>query len=669
MDPLAELRKITPIISRACYQAGTGEFLLTSPAAVLGELVAHHTFAVDENQRRAWQAEIEHLQQVATDLPNSFFFLEFAIPRMGKRADAVITTRGLVFVLEYKVGAGDYEKHAIDQVLDYALDLKNFHEASHGRTIVPVLVATRAPPRAIEVQPWADGVMRPVLTNYETLLPALRSLLENLNSEPIDAEAWARSPYRPTPTIVEAAQALYRGHNVHEISRSEAGADNLSRTAAYIATVIEDTKRNYRKAIIFVTGVPGSGKTLAGLNIATERKLASQDEHAVFLSGNGPLVSVLREALAIDEVERGKAAGNRVSKKDAHRHASAFIQNIHHFRDEYVRTLQPPIERVVVFDEAQRAWNREQASRFMRDKRGHSEFDMSEPQFLMSVMDRHKSWCVVVCLIGGGQEINTGEAGLEEWLAAIEHNYPNWQIHLSDRLTQADYLGSSDVPTALARLHTVQTPALHLAISVRSFRTEALSAFVGAIIDGDAKHALSLHRRLANYPLVVARKLESTRDWLRERARGTERIGLVASSNAIRLKPVGIHVKATIEPPVWFLADKTDVRSSFSLEDVATEFDIQGLELDWVGMCWDANFRREGDKWGSYSFRGSRWEHINDRIRAAYLANAYRVLLTRARQGMVIYVPLGSAIDETRKPNFYDDTYAFLCECGISTLP
>jgi hypothetical protein len=660
---------MTTMFSRSYYSASAAEFLRASPAAVLGELVVHHTFAVDQNQRNAWQAEISHLQEVANVLGDSFFFLEFAIPRMGKRADAVIITGGVVFVIEYKVGAEDYQKHAIDQVLDYALDLKNFHEGSHSRTLVPILVATKAPAQQLGGKLWSDGVMRPILANRETLLPIVRKLLASLKSIPVDAQAWAASPYKPTPTIVEAAQALYQGHDVQEISRSEAGAENLSRTGAYIAKVIDEAKRYDRKAICFVTGVPGSGKTLAGLNIATERRRSSADEHAVFLSGNGPLVAVLREALAKDEVDRSKASGAKAeNKRDAYRHASEFIQNIHHFRDEYAQTAAAPDERVVVFDEAQRAWNKEQASRFMREKRGHSEFDMSEPQFLMSVMDRHQDWCVVVCLIGGGQEINTGEVGLEEWFAAIERDYPNWQVHLSDRLTRTDYFGGGHVPASMEGLTAVLSPSLHLTTSVRSFRAEVLSDFVGAIVSGDAKLAFSLNSRLAKYPLVTTRQLEAARDWLRQHARGSERTGLVASSNGLRLKPTGIHVKAKIDPPVWFLADKTDVRSSFALEDVATEFDIQGLELDWVGMCWDANFRREGKSWNHYNFRGARWEHINDPIRSAYLVNAYRVLLTRARQGMVIYVPFGSKIDDTRKPAFYDETYAFLCECGIAEL-
>ena len=560
-------------------------------------------------------------------------------------------------------------RYAIDQALDYALDLKNFHAGSHDRTIVPVLVATKAAQAPLNITMWSDKVASPILANRETLLPCMRSLLHQLGSADCDPLIWAASAYKPTPTIVQAAQALYQGHDVRDISRSEAGAENLSRTSAYIASVIDEAKRNHTKSVCFVTGVPGSGKTLAGLNIANERMKAHDDEHAVFLSGNGPLVAVLREALALDEVEQSRVAGKLTGKKDALRHASTFIQNIHHFRDEHVATNAAPAERVVVFDEPQRAWTKEQTSRFMQDKRGIADFSMSEPQFLLSVMDRHPDWCVVVCLIGGGQEINTGEAGLEEWLRAIERYYQHWKVYVSNRLTKADYLGDTKAPAAIEHGQVTLTPALHLAVSVRSFRAEALSEFVGAIIDGDAARARSLWEKLNHYPMVLTRDLEAARTWLRQHTRGNERIGLVASSNAMRLKPVGIHVKAKIEPQVWFLAAKDDVRSSCALEDVATEFDIQGLELDWVGMCWDANFRRDGNTWRPLSFRGSRWQRINDAVNAAYLANAYRVLLTRARQGMAIFVPEGSDLDHTREPEFYDQTYAFLASCGIPNLP
>lgn len=496
------------------------------------------------------------------------------------------------------------------------------------------------------------------------LLKAIEEVDKILIPEPIDALEWANSAYKPTPTIIEAAQALYRGHNVKEISRSEAGAENLSKTSDYIMNVADEARRRNQKSICFVTGVPGSGKTLAGLNIATQMK-SSLQEDAVFLSGNGPLVEVLREALSNDEIQR-KNVG---AKKDALRSASKFIQNIHHFRDEYVISQKAPVERIVVFDEAQRAWNKEQTSRFMRDKRGRVDFNMSEPEFLLSIMDRHEGWCVVICLIGGGQEINTGEAGLLEWLTALERGYGSWRVYLSDRIGDSNYLGDQgSLQSAIECLAAQSSPFLHLSTCLRSFRAEALSSFIGAIILGESTSASKVYSNLSNYPLVVTRDIEKARDWLRRQARGNERIGLVASSNAMRLKPSGIHVKAKIDPPIWFLADKIDVRSSFALEDVATEFDIQGLELDWVGMCWDANFRRENNSWGCYSFRGSRWEHVKEPIRMAYLANSYRVLLTRARQGMVIYIPNGSNIDHSRNSKFYDPTYKFLRDCGINEL-
>jgi hypothetical protein len=346
------------------------------------------------------------------------------------------------------------------------------------------------------------------------------------------------------------------------------------------------------------------------------------------------------------------------------RHASTFIQNIHHFRDEYVGNNEVPTEGVVVFDEAQRAWTEKQTSSFMKE-RGQNDFGMSEPDFLLSVMNRHRGWCVVVCLIGGGQEINTGEAGLGEWFTAIQKHYRDWDVHMSDRLTGADYLGEE---AEYAPPQATKNSALHLKVAVRSFRAEAVSEFVGAVVAGDASAARISIKKLSQYPLVITRDLESARAWLRNQARGTERIGLVASSNGMRLKPVGVFVKARIDPPTWFLAGKDDVRSSYALEDVATEFDIQGLELDWVGMCWDANFRREDNKWKPYYFRGSRWERVQDPTRAAYLANAYRVLLTRARQGMVILVPRGTELDQTRLPSFYDETFSFLTNCGIPQL-
>lgn len=625
---------------------------------LLGQLAACLPFALEPTQRAAWEYQIQHLRELALELPDAHAFMEFLIPRMGRRADLILLVDGIVFVIEYKLGASRHDRASFDQVYGYGLDLKHFHETSHDRTIVPILVATHASCNDERPVQWDDdGLARPLGVNAAGLLPAIRHMCSVYCDDKIDAAAWEAGRYRPTPTIVEAAQALYRGHAVEEISRSEAGAENLTHTADYVANAIEAAKRDKRKIICFITGVPGSGKTLAGLNLATARQRAHGDEHAVFLSGNGPLVDVLREALALDAVTKARETGVNTSKTQEDRRAAAFIQNIHHFRDDALASRDAPVEKVAVFDEAQRAWDVAQTSKFMQQKKGQIGFSMSEPEFLLSVMDRHDDWCAIICLVGGGQEINTGEAGIEEWLRALERSFPHWQAHIPESLVHSSRL-----------FDEVNAPALHLATSLRSFRAERLSDFVGHVIGGDAPVAREIGNELANFPLYVTRDLNAARRWLRSQRRGAERIGLLASSNAARLKPHGVFVKAKIEPAKWFLAPRDDVRSSDALEDAATEFDVQGLELDWTCLCWDANYRRAGDVWQAMQFKGTRWQAVNDEARKIYVANAYRVLLTRARQGMVVFVPEGSDEDVTRVPDVYDEIYAFLLECGFDPL-
>lgn len=584
---------------------------------------------------------------------------------MGKRADCVLLIGGVVFVLEFKVNSGAFDRHAIDQAHDYALDLKNFHRGSHTAAIVPILVATRATGGASDLIYAADQVAAPLQTGSAGLRDVIAKTLAVTKGGHLDPERWAASGYHPTPTIIEAAQALYQNHDVREIARSDAGAKNLKATDARIAEIIDRSKAEGRKCICFITGVPGAGKTLAGLNIAAERAIDHVDEHAVFLSGNGPLVDVLREALARDQAQR-----ERISKSDALRRVRAFVQNIHHFRDEYLRDQNAPIEKVVVFDEAQRAWTKEQAAKFMQAKRGHAGFSQSEPVFLISVMDRHADWCTIVCLIGGGQEINTGEAGLLEWLTALKDRFPTWEVHASALLDDRHYTVDAEAVRLLRTERVTKHPDLHLSVSMRSFRAERLSSFVAAVLDGNATEASRLLIDLqARYPIWVTRDLAQARAWLRSVARGSERMGLVASSGAHRLRPEGIHIKASIDPPSWFLNDKADVRSSYYLEDVATEFDIQGLELDWVGVCWDADLRFGKDGWEAYAFRGTTWQTVRADERRLYLANAYRVLLTRARQGMVIFVPEGDDADPTRSRAFYHRTFEFLRACGVALGP
>jgi hypothetical protein len=419
------------------------------------------------------------------------------------------------------------------------------------------------------------------------------------------------------------------------------------------------------KAIVFVTGVPGAGKTLVGLNVATRRQTFGE-ARAVYLSGNGPLVAVLQEALTRDELAR---PGNTERKGAVKQRVKPFIQNVHHFRDEGVRSSRAPYDHVVIFDEAQRAWTQAKTSDFMRRRKKIANFDRSEPEFLISYLDRHETWAVVVCLVGGGQEIHTGEAGIGEWFEAVGTAFPHWRVYVSPNLTDSEYAARPALERLVSGVSVVWDERLHLATSMRSFRSEKVSAFVKAVLDCDTRSAQALLGEIGTrYPIAVTRDLTRAKSWIRAHARGSERYGLVASSQAQRLKPHAIDVRVNVDPVQWFLNDRHDTRSSYYLEDAATEFQVQGLELDWVCVTWDADLRRHTESWRYHSFRGDAWTTIHKEDRKRYLLNAYRVLLTRARQGMVIFVPPGDESDPTRVPAFYNDTYEYLTVMGVAEV-
>jgi hypothetical protein len=657
-------------MKRSYFSDYTSNFLTADESSILGELVRSHTFNLNELQRNSWIKEISILKLSLEDHYNSYICLEYSIPRMGKRADAILLVNNVVVILEFKVGSNTYNGGDLDQVLDYALDLKNFHEQSHDKVILPVLVATNGPDENNYLKKYDDDIYLPIKLNQHNLSEVFHFVNRiNSSNEIIDPIEWIKSIYKPTPTIIQAAQALYTGHNVSEISRSDSHAFNLDATAKEIFNVIEYSKMNKKKSICFITGVPGAGKTLAGLNIANyTQNTDTYEENAVFLSGNGPLVTVLQEALARDDVFSNLEQGNNIRKTEALNKSKAFIQNIHHFRDEYLRDENAPIERVVIFDEAQRAWTKEQTASFMKQRKGIDNFNMSEPEFLIGVMDRHDDWAVIICLIGGGQEINKGEAGLPEWFTALKENYQNWKIWVSAELNDFEYNMGEDLYADLNHGVLEEKEKLHLSVSVRSFRSEKVSDFVKTLLDCDANASSLIDQLNGKYPIAITRSFDLAKSWLKEKSRGTERIGILASSGGVRLKPHGINAKNDIDPRHWFLNGKNDVRSSFYLEDVATEFDIQGLELDWTCVCWDADLRFTNNGWDYKEFRGTSWNNINDKSRKLYLKNSYRVLLTRARQGMIIFVPYGDKKDFTRVPKYYDSIYNYLKNIGIKEL-
>lgn len=656
-------------LPRAWYSAPIAEFLRHSTEEIIGQLTSRSNQNIELRQRDAWRTQIDLLRGWLRRREGTLL-LEFNVPRMGMRADAVLVLAGCIVIFEFKVGERNAPRAALAQVWEYALDTKNFHETSHQLPIIPVLVPTAAsgtheppPPRYA-----SDGVAEP-LTLTPAQVPALLDELSREQRTQIEISRWLAGRYRPTPTIIEAARHLYANHSVAAVTRAEADATNLTDTSRRLETLIQRAKNNHEKIICFVTGVPGAGKTLVGLNVATTHR-ERDSTHAVFLSGNGPLVTVLREALTRDDVARRWRAGKRVTKAEASKPIKAFIQNVHHFRDEALRDPdQPPVDRVVIFDEAQRAWNRAKTAMFMRQRHGIPAFYKSEPEFLIEYMDRHTDWAVIVCLVGGGQEIHTGEAGIGAWIDACTTRFKNWHLCVSDRLLDAEYGAGEPLRLARARQHTEFFSDLHLTVSLRSFRAEKVSSFVKALLDCNHESAA---RELASfrdrYPIVVTRNLDAAKRWLRQQARGQERYGLLASSKAMRLKPHAIDVRLAADPVHYFLSEPDDVRSSYYLEDCATEFQVQGLELDWACVTWDADLRHNGKTWSHHDFRGSRWTNIHSPEHTRNLKNAYRVLLTRARQGMAIFVPPGDATDPTRPPHFYDGTFNYLRNLGLPEI-
>lgn len=655
-------------MKREYYSDQISTFLQRPNDEILGILAKQNEFSFEQTQRDAWVSEILILKKVLKNHTGSIYF-EYSIPRMGRRIGVLLLIRSVIFVLEFKVGEKIFSSNALDQVWDYALDLKNFHETSHDSFMAPILIATMAKKSITTIAKTRHGdrLLMPIQSTPDLLGDVINNVIDFSSGVEIDPKQWEAGRYQPTPSIIEAAVALYNRHSVSEISRSDASSSSLRRTSETISEIIRNSRSKFQKSICFLTGVPGSGKTLVGLNVATSHFDKQNELYSVFLSGNGPLVQVLREALTRDKVRKSKESGFKTKKGEVASEVKLFIQNVHNFRDDnLIQPYQPPIEHVVLFDEAQRAWNLQQTANFMQRKRGFQSFLLSEPEFLISCLNRHPDWAVIVCLVGGGQEINTGEAGISEWINALERSFPDWHVYISPHLSDNEYSTETSLPKLNLRKNVSFKEDLHLAVSMRSFRAEYVSLLMKQLLDLQPQDALMTLQNIKDkYPIMITRELEKAKNWLRTQARGSERYGIIVSSQAERLKPHAIDVRSPVDPIHWFLNGKEDVRSSYYLEDVATEFQIQGLEIDWACVTWDADFRYAPHGWEHYSFIGNTWKHIRKSEKQNYLKNAYRVLLTRARQGMVIFVPPGDEHDPTRNKKFYDPTFNYLKKIGF----
>lgn len=705
------------------------DFLGGEPKTLLGEIGYNYHGEILTTTNEAWLGEINILQDVLLswkDEPGQIIF-EYDIPRLGKRIDVVVLLRGIIFCLEFKVGQKDMLQADIEQVLDYALDLKNFHLLSQNRTIVPILVPTeyKSSTSEIKLSVYDDSIYNPLVAGKEELGKLITKVLEHANAKLPDTTLganWVISPYSPTPTIIEAARTLYESHSVEDITRHEADKVSTDTTIAYILNVIKQSKENKEKSICFVTGVPGAGKTLVGLDVAVKQSYQGgdkpkEDDGAVYLSGNGPLVAVLTEALALDNYKKCRACNKRKYLSDSRREVSKFIQIIHRYRDNMLAKIKNPVENgvleidpekamklekagygevehVAIFDEAQRSWTHKRLADYL--KRGGTygnklkvpNFPYSEAAFLIWSLDQREDWATIICLVGGGQEINTGEAGISEWIAALNERFRHWNVYISNKLIEPEYAEGRVNELLKDNKRVTYSDSLHLGVSLRSFRAEKLSAFVHSLLSFNP-NAADIYKEIKDrYPIVLTRDMVTARKWLREQVRGSQRTGVLVTKTAARFKPLAVDIlEQSDENAVhWFLEDKNDIRSSNYLEDAATEIQVQGLELDFTCVLWDADMRCEGNsvshQWRYYAFNvKTAWREEagvteNSKERQKYMLNAYRVLLTRARMGMVICVPTGNGNktiggfpeDSTRLPEFYNGTYEYLKSLGLMEL-
>ena len=663
-------------MSSAFYSNDIKSFLNQNENEIFGIIAKNDEYDSVCKQKDAWIAQIRLLKNSLSKYSEGSVIFEYTIPRVGGRIDNVVLLNGNIFVLEFKVGNEAYLGSAATQARTYAIDLANFHEESHNKTIIPVLIATDAPDRESEINKYKDNVYDVIYTNGSNLTQIFDKF-EGLFNKQIQLDSWLNSRYVPTPTIIEAAEILYNNHSVNEISQNEA-AENLTKTSAAVQRIIEYSKQNHQKSICFITGVPGAGKTLAGLNIAIENQKTTGKDYSCFLTGNQPLVYVLRETLARDDNNR-----TGISISEARTKVESFIQIIHKFRDESLTNLDiPPADNVVIFDEAQRAWQQKQLSKFMQEKKipvlntlsdekRHKILSMSEPELLIEYMNRHQDWAVVVCLVGGGQDINRGEAGIQEWFDSLRRSYPDWKVYVSNKITEEEYVGNSSFDKLIKGLDCKTIDELHLSISLRSFRSEKVASFVHHLLNNEKEQAAEIYKEIKKvYPICMTRDLKTAKQWIKWKTEGKNcRYGLIASSQAKRLRAEGIWVECKCTPEKWFLEGKNDIKSSYFMEEVATEFDIQGLEIDYALVGWDADYRYENGYFECYKSNGSKWQKINKEDNRRYLKNAYRVLLTRAREGFVIFIPKGDSSDNTRKCRYYDELWAYLSnDIGIDKI-
>lgn len=658
--------------SKSFYASSVSSFLDSSIESVVGTLATKVSLLHigDERQQiKSWEKQVQLLQSVISSLEISHdgwgVLLELQLLRLNRRIDCVLLIGGNILCIEFKIGSKDFLSSDLNQTVDYALCLRDFHSGSKDRPIFPILCCDEGPticPSTFDLT-CLELVSACAKTNTQTLESTILRICDRssqLDEEQIDYRWFDASSYNPTPNIVNAAKGIYAGHTVKEIGRSDANGDSLQNTSKLLGEIANNAKSEKKHTICFVTGEPGAGKTLLGLDLVFSGQAGRvAGEPAALLSGNRPLVAVLQEAIAEDAKQRDK-----ITKSEAKRQATQALQNLLGYLKEHSAEDSVPPEHVIVFDEAQRAWDAETGKKLL-------DRNASEPELFLEILSK-LDWCCLVCLVGSGQEINRGEGGLQLWGAALEkfNKTQRWDIFISPQSLSGKrgLIKTVDNSSIKVQLNS----DLHLVTNLRAYRNDKQGLWVEALLEGDVSFASDIANEMEHSPAFVTRNLTNAKSWLRMRNRGGHRVGLLASSGAVRLIAEGVPFSPRSneldEVAHWFLKPTGDYRSSNALEKPLSEFVCQGLEIDYACLCWGNDLIWKENAWLVRKMSAPKWQTAKKPETIQFRLNAYRVLLTRSRAGLVIYIPEGENGDFTRNSEDFDSVYTILLKAGCISI-
>lgn len=625
-------------------------------------------------QKNAWANQVRILKKYLKD-KKGYIIIEYVLSRLNMRIDVVLLMDNVIYSLEFKNNEVSFLDGDIDQASAYGYALKNFYEFNRDKYVVPILIATKAPDSECSKSAdlGIDKLFSLIKTNENKMDQYIDQIRSKYGSEVICNEEefnkFINSPFKPNPTIIQSARSIYMNNQVDEFFKFDAGEENLKITELTVEEIVKEAQTEKKKIICFVSGVPGAGKTLVGLDLAGKSRNGENNDlpASVFFSGNGPLINVLTEALGRDALRQHPEKYS--SKYKAVNDVKVFIQDLHALKQEIISSKHQVVEEnVLIFDEAQRVWDKEQLKTWLVKKGADESFyGLSEADLLLNTF-KEKEWGVIVALVGLGQDIHNGENGLSVWFDSLLNTHNDWNIRLSKEIFNqtADDLYDY-VESIMNCQRVVDCPGLYLKTCIRTPRARNLSEFSEALLNNEPEKAKNALEKFANYPICITRDLKNAEQFILNNKQRKERYGKLCSSNS---KILGKNSHSFDNIDNWHFAnwmlDESGRDSSNSLVFAASEFNIQGLEIDWSLLGWDMDMYYANGEWHEQKMLTPKRFIESTEIQKKHILNSYRVLLTRARKGMIIYIPkAGEYEDKYGVSQFFDTTYEYLKSCGI----